>query len=57
MEKEMSNDRYDEDAPEITHPEARILIDPITGLPVLSAGRGAPVLTSEEVETILFGES
>jgi hypothetical protein len=29
--------------------EAKIVIDPITGLPVLTAGPGAPVLTSEEV--------
>jgi AbrB family looped-hinge helix DNA binding protein len=36
--------------------KARILIDPITGLPVLSAGPGAPVLTSEEVNEILFGK-
>jgi len=37
--------------------KARILIDPISGLPVLSAGPDAPVLTSEEVNGILFGES
>jgi AbrB family looped-hinge helix DNA binding protein len=36
--------------------KARILIDPITGLPVLSAGPDAPVLTSEEVDEILFGK-
>jgi AbrB family looped-hinge helix DNA binding protein len=36
--------------------KSRILIDPITGLPVLSAGPDAPVLTSEEVDKILFGE-
>jgi hypothetical protein len=33
-----------------------ILVDPITGLPVLSAGPDAPVLTSEEVNVILFGK-
>jgi AbrB family looped-hinge helix DNA binding protein len=33
-----------------------ILVDPITGLPVLSAGPDAPVLTSEEVNEILFGK-
>jgi AbrB family looped-hinge helix DNA binding protein len=36
--------------------KARILIDPVTRLPVLSAGPDAPVLTSEEVDKILFGE-
>ena len=30
-----------------------IIADPITGLPVLSAGVDAPVLTSKEVEDIL----
>jgi AbrB family looped-hinge helix DNA binding protein len=35
--------------------KARIVADPITGLPVLSAGPGAPVLTSEQVEEILYG--
>jgi AbrB family looped-hinge helix DNA binding protein len=37
--------------------KAQILVDPITGLPVLSAGPDAPVLTSEEVNEILFDES
>ena len=36
--------------------KARILVDPITGLPVLSAGPDAPLLTSEEVNGILFGK-
>jgi AbrB family looped-hinge helix DNA binding protein len=31
----------------------RIISDPVTGLPVLSAGLGAPVLRSKEVEEIL----
>ncbi len=31
----------------------RILADPLTGLPVLSGGPGAPTLTSEQVEEIL----
>lgn len=31
----------------------RIIADPVTGLPVLSAGAGAPVLSSKEVEEIL----
>ncbi len=33
--------------------EARIIDDPVTGLPVLTLGTGAPVLRSEEVEEIL----
>jgi AbrB family looped-hinge helix DNA binding protein len=33
--------------------QARILIDRITGLPVLSAGPNAPLLTSRQVREIL----
>jgi AbrB family looped-hinge helix DNA binding protein len=33
--------------------EVRIVSDPITGLPVLTAGLGAPTLTSEEVAEML----
>jgi len=33
--------------------KARIIIDPITGLPVLTAGPGAPVLTHEQVKEML----
>ena len=32
---------------------AKIVIDPVTGLPVLSAGPEAPALSSQEVEEIL----
>jgi AbrB family looped-hinge helix DNA binding protein len=32
---------------------ARIVKDPVTGLPVLTAGKGAPILTSEQVREIL----
>jgi AbrB family looped-hinge helix DNA binding protein len=32
---------------------ARIIVDPITALPALSAGAGAPVLSGKEVEEIL----
>lgn len=32
---------------------ARIITDSLTGLPALSAGTGAPALTSKEVEEIL----
>jgi len=35
---------------------SRIIEDPVTGLPVLSAGPGAPVLTSKEVQEILDRE-
>ncbi|MGH9455678.1 MAG: AbrB/MazE/SpoVT family DNA-binding domain-containing protein [Terriglobia bacterium] len=31
----------------------KIIADPVTGLPVLSAGADAPVLSSKEVEEIL----
>ena len=33
--------------------KARIIIDPITGLPVLTAGPGAPVLTHEQIKEML----
>jgi len=33
--------------------QARIIADPVTGLPVLSLGEDAPVLSSKEVEEIL----
>jgi AbrB family looped-hinge helix DNA binding protein len=33
--------------------KARVISDPITGLPVLSAGKGAPALTGREVTEIL----
>jgi AbrB family looped-hinge helix DNA binding protein len=33
--------------------QAKIVADPLTGLPVLSAGDGAPALSSKEVEEIL----
>lgn len=35
--------------------KAKIVKDPITGLPVLAATPGAPKLTSKEVEEILAG--
>ena len=34
--------------------KVRILLDPITGLPALSAGPDAPALTSKQVREILF---
>ena len=33
--------------------KARVVVDPITGLPVLSAGPGAPKLSSKDVDDIL----
>jgi AbrB family looped-hinge helix DNA binding protein len=33
--------------------KGRIITDPVTGLPVLSAGADAPVLSGKEVEEIL----
>ncbi len=33
--------------------EVRIIEDPLTGLPVLTAGPNAPILTSEQVEEML----
>ena len=35
------------------HRPARIIADPVTGLPVLSAGADAPLLSSREVDEIL----
>jgi hypothetical protein len=32
---------------------AKLVIDPVTGLPALSAGPDAPTLSSKEVEEIL----
>jgi AbrB family looped-hinge helix DNA binding protein len=34
-------------------PKGRIIADPVTGLPVLSAGPDVPTLSSKEVEEIL----
>jgi AbrB family looped-hinge helix DNA binding protein len=36
-----------------TRRKAKIILDPITGLPVLSVGRDAPVLRSKDVDEIL----
>jgi AbrB family looped-hinge helix DNA binding protein len=41
-------------APRLKQPRAaKLAIDPLTGLPVLSAGEDAPALSSKEVEEIL----
>jgi AbrB family looped-hinge helix DNA binding protein len=39
--------------PRVRKRRARIITDPITGLPVLTAGPGAPILTSEMVAEML----
>lgn len=39
--------------PRVRRPGAGIVIDPRTGIPVLSGGEGAPELTSEMVAEIL----
>ena len=36
-----------------TRAKARIVIDPVSGIPAVTLGPGAPVLTSKEVEEIL----
>jgi hypothetical protein len=35
--------------------KGKVVADPVTGLPVLSAGKNAPVLTSREAAEILTG--
>lgn len=39
--------------PARSHPKARIIKDPLTGMPVLTRGPGSPVMTSREVEEML----
>ena len=34
-------------------PKAKIVIDPLTGIPALTLGPNAPILTSKEVEEML----
>jgi AbrB family looped-hinge helix DNA binding protein len=36
-----------------TRRKAKIIIDPVSGLPAVTLGPGAPVLTSKEVEAML----
>ncbi len=49
----VEKDRIVLTAPKRKHFKARIIEDPITGLPVIDAGPDAPVLTSEMVREIL----
>ena len=49
----IEKDRIILTAPESKHSTARIIEDPITGLPVIDVGPDAPVLTSEMVREML----
>ena len=49
----LENGRIVLTAPKRKHFTARIIEDPVTGLPVLYAGPDAPVLTSEMVRELL----
>jgi AbrB family looped-hinge helix DNA binding protein len=49
----IEKDRIVLTTPERKHPTARIIEDPITGLPVIDVGSDAPVLTSEMVRELL----
>jgi AbrB family looped-hinge helix DNA binding protein len=49
----IEKDRIVLTAPKRKHFAARIIEDPVTGLPVLYAGPDAPVLTSEMVRELL----
>ena len=40
-------------APSSSRGKARIIKDPVTGMPVLTRGPGSPVMTSREVEELL----
>ena len=49
----LEKDRIVLTAPKRKHFTARIIEDPITGLPVIDAGTDAPVLTSKMVRELL----
>lgn len=49
----VERDRIVLTAPKRKHSTARIIEDPITGLPVIDAGSDAPVLTSKMVRELL----
>jgi AbrB family looped-hinge helix DNA binding protein len=53
LEIALENGRIVLTAPQRKHFMARIVEDPITGLPVIDAGPDAPVLTSEMVRDLL----
>jgi AbrB family looped-hinge helix DNA binding protein len=49
----VERDRIVLTAPKRKHSTARVIEDPITGLPVIDAGSDAPVLTSKMVRELL----
>ena len=49
----VERDRIVLTAPKRNHSTARIIEDPITGLPVIDVGSDAPILTSEMVRELL----
>ena len=49
----VEQDRIVLTAPKRKHAKARIIEDPITGLPVIDVGPDAPVLTSKMVRELL----
>jgi len=49
----IEKDRIVLTAPKRKHSKARIIEDPITGLPVIDVGSDAPILTSEMVRELL----
>jgi len=53
LEIAVEKDRIVLTAPKRKHSTAKIIEDPVTGLPVLYAGPDAPVLTSEMVKELL----
>jgi AbrB family looped-hinge helix DNA binding protein len=53
LDGDVERDRIVLTAPERKHYAARIIEDPITGLPVIDAGPDAPILTSEMVRELL----
>jgi AbrB family looped-hinge helix DNA binding protein len=53
LEISLEKDRIVLTAPKKKHSKARIIEDPITGLPVIDVGPDAPVLTSKMVRELL----
>lgn len=53
LEISVEQDRIVLTAPKRRHSKARIIEDPITGLPVIDVGSDAPILTSKMVRDLL----
>lgn len=53
LDVSVEQDRIVLTAPKRKHAKARIIKDPITGLPVIDVGPDAPVLTSKMVRELL----